>query len=61
MPHTPHKTRPMVLGGPIQGGQGGRFAQGGPGPGPPINGKIMDMGRIDEVVRLGDIEIWEVR
>ena len=54
------KTRPMVLGGPIQGGQGGRFAQGGPGPGPPINGKTMDMGRIDEVVRLGDIEIWEV-
>ena len=54
------KTRPMVLGGPIQGGQGGRFAQGGPGPGPPINGKIMDMERMDEVVRLGDIEIWEV-
>ena len=54
------KTRPMVLGGPIQGAQGGRFAGGGPGPGPPINGKIMDMERIDEVVRLGDIEIWEV-
>ena len=54
------KTRPMVLGGPIQGAQGGRFAGGGPGPGPPINGRIMDMGRIDEVVRLGDIEIWEV-
>ena len=54
------KTRPMVLGGPIQGAQGGRFAAGGPGPGPPINGKIMDMGRIDEVVRLGDVEIWEV-
>ncbi len=54
------KTRPVVLGGQIQGAQGGRFAGGGPGPGPPINGKIMDMGRIDEVVRLGDIEIWEV-
>ena len=54
------KTRPMVLGGPIQGAQGGRFAGGGPGPGPPINGKIMDMRRTDEVVRLGDIEIWEV-
>ena len=54
------KTRPMVLGGPIQGAQGGRFAGGGPGPGPPINGKIMDMEKIDEVVRLGDIEIWEV-
>ena len=45
------KTRPMVLGGPVQGGGGG---------GPPINGRIMDMARIDEVVRLGDIEIWEV-
>ena len=45
------KTRPMVLGGPVQGGGGG---------GPPINGKIMDMARMDEVVRLGDIEIWEV-
>ena len=49
------KTRPMVLGGPLQGGQ-----PAGPGVGPPINGKIMDMQRIDEVVRLGDIEIWEV-
>ena len=52
------KTRPMRLGGPILGGQP-RFGQGGP-VGPPINGKIMDMERIDEVVRLGDIEIWEV-
>lgn len=25
-----------------------------------INGKMMDMERIDEVVRLGDIEIWEI-
>ena len=50
------KTRPMVLGGPIQGGRGG----GGRPLGPPINGKIMDMARIDEIVRLGDIEIWEV-
>ena len=57
------KTRPMVLGGPIQGGRGGRGggrgARGGP-LGPPINGKIMDMARIDEVVRLGDTEIWDV-
>lgn len=45
------RTRPMVLGGPVQGGGGG---------GLPINGKVMDMARIDEVVRLGDIEIWEV-
>ena len=26
----------------------------------PINGKVMDMERIDEVVTLGDIEIWEI-
>ncbi len=49
------KTRPMVLGGPLQGG-----GPAGPGVGPPINGKIMDMERMDEVVRLGDTEIWEV-
>ena len=58
------KTRPMVLAGPIRGGQGGgrggRRGRGGGPLGPPINGKIMDMARIDEVVRLGDIEIWEV-
>ena len=66
------EVRPMVLAGPIQGGRGagggagrgggrgrGRGGGGGP-PGFPINGKIMDMGRIDEVVRLGDVEIWEV-
>jgi len=50
------KTRPVVLGGPLRDGR-----PAGPGMGPPINGKLMDMGRIDEVVRLGDIEIWEVR
>lgn len=32
----------------------------GPGPAFPINGKRMDMGRIDEVVMLGDVEIWEI-
>ncbi len=26
----------------------------------PINGKVMDMTRIDEVVTLGDVEIWEI-
>ncbi len=26
----------------------------------PINGKVMDMSRIDEVVNFGDIEIWEI-
>ena len=62
---TAARTRPMVLGGPIRGpaqgprrGRGGR--RGGGPVGPPINGKIMDMSRIDEVVRLGDTEIWEV-
>ncbi|MCY4186869.1 MAG: multicopper oxidase domain-containing protein, partial [Bryobacterales bacterium] len=50
------KVRPMVLAGPPQAGRG----RGGRRPGPPINGKIMDMARIDEVVRLGDIEIWEI-
>ena len=67
------KARPMVLAGPLQRGpgpigQGGRGGQGGQGGrgrrvgqlGIPINGKTMDMARIDEVVRLGDIEIWEV-
>ena len=60
------KTRPMVLAGPLQRGagplRGGRGRRGGGAgrPGLPINGKLMDMSRIDEVVRLGDIEIWEV-
>ena len=63
------KTRPMVLAGPLQrgagalrGGRGRRARRGGGGgpPGLPINGKLMDMSRIDEIVRLGDIEIWEV-
>jgi len=40
------KTRKFVL-----SGERGRFE---------INGKSMDMSRIDEVVNLGDIEIWEV-
>ena len=68
------KARPMILAGLLQrgpggptgpGGQGGQGGQGGRGRrvgqlGIPINGKTMDMARIDEVVRLGDIEIWEV-
>ena len=60
------KTRPMVLAGPLQRAagpvRGGRGRRGGGAgrPGLPINGKLMDMSRIDEVVRLGDIEIWEV-
>lgn len=35
-----------------QGGGGGRQI--------PINGKLMDMARIDEVITLGDTEIWEI-
>ena len=60
------KTRPMVLAGPLQRGGGplrgvrGRRGGGAGRPGLPINGKLMDMSRIDEVVQLGDIEIWEV-
>ena len=68
-PEQAAKTRPMVLAGPVQGGRGAQGPQGGQGgrarrrgpQGIPINGKTMDMARIDEVVRLGDIEIWEVR
>ena len=54
-----------IQGGRGQGGRGRRGGGRGGGRGVqvgiPINGKIMDMARIDEVVRLGDIEIWEVR
>ncbi|MEM7112692.1 MAG: multicopper oxidase domain-containing protein [Chloroflexota bacterium] len=32
----------------------------GPGPAFPINGRRMDMSRIDEVVMLNDVEIWEI-
>lgn len=49
-------------------GRGGRAGQGrvgqgrvGRGPFLPINGKTMDMHRVDERVRLNDIEIWDVR
>ena len=57
-PSTATRTRRMVLGGPgrPKGGGGGR----GPGRGIPINGKLMDMHRIDERVRVGDTEIWEI-
>ena len=64
-------TRDMILGGPPNapgaGGRGGPRGpgrgpgQGGPGQaGPPINGKLMDMSRIDERVTLGDTEIWRI-
>jgi FtsP/CotA-like multicopper oxidase with cupredoxin domain len=38
----------------------GRMMSGG-GNSHSINGKVMDMARIDEVVTLGDTEIWELR
>ena len=69
-------TRTMRLGGPFRrnaqnnrdgerdrdfrGGPGGGGGGGGRGRGIPINGKLMDMHRIDERVRLGDTEIWEI-
>ncbi len=42
------------------GGMGGAMGGGGMGMRFTINGKTMDMARIDEVVRLGTDEIWEV-
>ena len=41
------------------GGTGGMGGMGGMG-GLSINGRAFQMGRIDERVRLGDVEIWEV-
>lgn len=49
-------TRRMLLGGPVREG----MRMPGPGPRIPINGKLMSMERVDEVVQLGDIEIWEI-
>ena len=46
----------MGMGG---GGMGGGMGSGGMG-GLSINGQAFDMSRIDERVRLGDVEIWEV-
>ncbi len=39
---------------------GGGAGGGGAAQGIPINGQIMDMGTINEVVMLGDVEIWEI-
>lgn len=58
-PSTTARTRRLVLGG--RGGPGQpKGGGGGPGRGIPINGKLMDMHRIDERVRVGDTEIWEI-
>lgn len=52
-PRDAAKTRRFVLGGRRGQGRMGRrqFT---------INGKSMDMSRIDETVQVGDIEVWEV-
>lgn len=55
-PEEADKTRRMRLGGPILEGR----PMPGPGPRIPINGKLMSMARVDEVVQLGDIEVWEI-
>ena len=58
--------RKMILAGPIIGEDEDEDededeeGEGGPGGRIPINGKLMDMSRIDEVVTLGDFEIWEL-
>ena len=41
-------------------GMGGMMGSGGGGTGLTINGKTFDLGRIDETVKLGATEIWEV-
>jgi FtsP/CotA-like multicopper oxidase with cupredoxin domain len=41
-------------------GMGGMMGSGGGGGGLTINGKPFDMNRIDETVKLGSTEIWEV-
>ena len=56
-PRDAARTRRFVLGG---GGQPGGRRRGGIAGQLSINGKQMDMSRIDERVRVGDIEIWEV-
>jgi FtsP/CotA-like multicopper oxidase with cupredoxin domain len=54
-----------MMGGRGMGGMGGMGMRGGPGMGNgmdmfSINGRAFDMARVDERVRLGDLEIWEV-
>lgn len=44
----------MGMGGMMGGGMGSGMGIGA------INGRSFDMARIDEHVRLGDVEIWEV-
>ena len=55
-PDEADKVRRLVLGGPVTAGP----RMPGPGPRIPINGKLMDMARVDEIVCLNDIEIWEI-
>jgi len=50
----------MGMGGMMGGGMMGRGTMGSGMGMSTINGRTFDMGRIDERVRLGDTEIWEV-
>jgi FtsP/CotA-like multicopper oxidase with cupredoxin domain len=61
-PSSATRTRQFQLGGPQRDGAGRPVpkGKGGPGRGIPINGKLMSMHRIDERIRLGDTEIWEI-
>jgi len=52
-------TRPFVLNQGMGNNGGGGMGNGGMGMFT-INDKVMDMQRIDETVRLGDTEIWEI-
>ena len=67
MRHRSRRRTRMDGNGPMSGGSaagggmgGGAMGGGGMGMRLTINGKTMDMARIDEVVRLGTDEIWEV-
>lgn len=53
------RIRPIVLGGTILDDPTNVYSDNGPKPFP-INGMLMHMARVDEVVTLGDVEIWEV-
>ena len=72
-PVSANVTRTMRLGVPVRRdlqnqdiandereGRRGQRGGGGRGRGIPINRRLMDMHRIDERVRLGDTEIWEI-
>ncbi len=55
------RTRDFVFGMTMGGGMGGMGMAGTMGMGFTINGRIFDMNRIDETMRLDEPEIWRVR